>query len=304
MKRPWWMLFAALLLVTVLSGATCPKSGQDLGSAGPEDIRQAEKTYQDAEELYESGDHENALALYRQIIKDYPSTKAARHARFRAGQAELKLGNTERALEMFKSYSNLYEDGSELSKAQDYVIKILSSKLDTSVVTYKRKLAEMEEQLFRHKMLNRSLRRSVDAETIYIEIDLQADRLLVKLGTQPLYEYPVVTGKGRTKVHDFSTPVGVFQVESMIEDPVWYRPDWVWTERGLEVPEDITLEERGLEGVLGPWKLGIGQGYYIHGTRSGTIRPGKYSHGCIRMNNKDLRQLVRMVEVGTMVYIY
>jgi len=304
MKRPWWMLIAAFGLVVVLMGASCPKPGQDMTNASFEDVREAEKAFKDAEELYESGDYTNAAALYRDIIKDYPSTDAARHARFRAGQSELKLGKTDRALEMFKSYSNLYRDESELSVAQDYAIKILQNNLEAAVRDYERKISGYEEQLFRYKMVNRSLRRSVDSETIYVEIDLQADRLLVKLGTQPLYEYPVVTGKGRTRIHNFSTPTGVFQIESMIKNPKWYRPDWVWTEKGLEVPEDITLEERGIAGVLGPWKLGIGQSYYIHGTRSGRIRPGKYSHGCVRMNNKDLRQLVRLIDVGSMVYIY
>ncbi len=305
MKRTWWMLFAAFLLMTALMGATCPKPGQDINNgASLQDIRQAEKAFEDAQSLYESGDYKNALAIYRRIIEEFPSTEAARHARFRAGEAELKLGNIGRALEMFKSYSELYGDSSELSIAQNYAIDILENNLEISARDYEKKISGYEEQLFRYKMLNRSLRRSVDSETIYIEIDLQADRLLVKLGTQPLYEYPAVTGKGRTRIRDFSTPTGVFQIENMIKNPKWYRPDWVWTERGLEVPEDITLEERGIAGVLGPWKLGIGQGYYIHGTRSGRIRPGKYSHGCIRMNNKDLRQLVRLVEVGTMVYIY
>jgi lipoprotein-anchoring transpeptidase ErfK/SrfK len=48
----------------------------------------------------------------------------------------------------------------------------------------------------------------------------------------------------------------------------------------------------------------MGEGYAIHGTHAGVIQPGKFSHGCVRMNNKDLLQLVHLVEVGTVVYLY
>jgi lipoprotein-anchoring transpeptidase ErfK/SrfK len=82
--------------------------------------------------------------------------------------------------------------------------------------------------------------------------------------------------------------------------PVWYPPSWHWSERGREVPE----RRYAIRGVLGKYRLNLGHSYGIHGTRSGRIRPGKYSHGCIRMNRKDLQIVYKLTDVGTEVYIY
>jgi lipoprotein-anchoring transpeptidase ErfK/SrfK len=141
-------------------------------------------------------------------------------------------------------------------------------------------------------------------------MDLEHNRLLVKMGTQTLYEYPIVSGKGETKmrltgaVKDFDTPTGVRQILKIEKDPVWVRPDWYWVEKGLPVPPNLTPAERGVPGALGPYKLSFGEGFFIHGTSTGTIKPGKFSHGCVRMNNKDLLQVVKLVEEGTKIYIY
>ena len=48
-----------------------------------------------------------------------------------------------------------------------------------------------------------------------------------------------------------------------------------------------------------------GNAYGIHGTRSGNIgAPGKRSHGCVRMNRRDLTITYRLCDVGTKVYVY
>lgn len=284
-------------------GATCQKQGPDFQTSWSEQ-KAADEIYLKAESFYEAGDYDNALPLYQQVIEEHPGLGVARNARFRAGQIYLKKGDGAEALKWFKGYSDLYGNDSELSLAQNYAIKILESRLAETTDKYESMLLGYEQQNFRLKMLNQSLRRSVDSEVIYLEVDLESDRLLVKLGTQALYEYPVVTGKGRGRLRSFHTPKGVRQIESIEKDPKWYRPDWVWTEKGLEVPEGITMAERAVPYVLGPYKVSFGDGYFIHGTRGGKIRPGKYSHGCVRMNNHELRQLVKMIDVGTMLYIY
>lgn len=293
-----WLLVALVALV----GATCPKTeniDSDLTRS-----REAQKVYVEAEGLFNEGKLDEAKPLYEQVVNDYPSTEAARHSRFRLGQLTLKEGDQDAALSHFNEYSDLYADDSELSLAQNYSVKILQNKLADVESRYQEMVTGLQRQNFRLDMMNRSLKRSVDAETIYLEIDLASDRILVKLGTQALYEYPVVSGKGKTWVKNFSTPRGVRQVESIEKDPKWYRPDWVWEEKGMEVPEDLTMEERQVPYVLGPYKVSFGDGYYIHGTASGRIRPGKYSHGCVRMNSADLKKLVKLIEVGTMLYIY
>ncbi len=154
------------------------------------------------------------------------------------------------------------------------------------------------------------LQGTVDSGKAYLEVDLARNRLKIKMGTQSLYDFPVVSGKGRTylpslrRYKDFRTPRGVFHVRRKQKNPLWYKPNWVWYERGLKPPSRMSRRQRAVPGVLGKYKISLGDGYAIHGTRSGWIRPGKRSHGCIRMNAKDLNKVYRMVDVGTPVYIY
>jgi len=294
---------ALTLLAGVLAGASCPKKDQQMtGTAG--------ELYLEAEQLYEAADYEAAREIYQRIMEDYPLSGMADLAHFRIGQCWFKLGNNREALDEFKRYVENNRDDSRVTLAQDYVARLIERDYSQRIEERDRTIAGLELRNFRLEMLNRHLRRSVDSEVIYLELDLEADLIFVRLGTQTLYAYPMVSGKGRRKLKttgrykDFSTPKGVRQVEFIQRDPVWYRPNWSWLERGLEVPEDLTMEDRAVPGVLGPYKVSIGEGYYIHGTRGGKIRPGKYSHGCVRMNNKDLIQLVHLIEEGTITYIY
>ncbi len=150
------------------------------------------------------------------------------------------------------------------------------------------------------------LRNARDSEEIYLEIDLDNDSLYVKMGSQVLYDFPVVTGKGyisRTSKwkRRFRTPRGIMTVQKKERWPVWYPPAWHWAERGRKAPK----RRYGIRGVLGKYRLNLGNAYGIHGTRSGNIgRPGKRSHGCVRMNRRDLTITYKLCDVGTKVYIY
>jgi len=160
---------------------------------------------------------------------------------------------------------------------------------------------------------NSNLRASIDAldavqdsNRVYLEIALDEDLLFVKMGAQTLYKFPVVTGRGYTprthgRKHRFATPRGILTVKRKEKWPLWYPPSWHWTERGQEIPES-----RGpIRGVLGKYRLDLGNAYGIHGTRRGRIgRPGKYSHGCVRMNRKDLEIVYKLSDVGTQVFVY
>jgi len=145
-----------------------------------------------------------------------------------------------------------------------------------------------------------------DSKKIYLEIDLAEDLVYVKMGTQTLYKFPIVSGMGyRPRAHGrqgrFATPRGILTVKKKERNPVWRPPGWHWRERGAEVPERLPA----IRGVLGRYRLNLGNAYGIHGTRSGRIgRPGKRSHGCIRMNRRDLETVYKLSDIGTEVYIY
>jgi hypothetical protein len=71
----------------------------------------------------------------------------------------------------------------------------------------------------------------------------------------------------------------------------------------LLVPPLGTTQRR-YKGVLGSYRLNMGDGYAIHGTNKPETVGRAVSHGCVRMRNEDIATLYPMVPVGTPVYIY
>lgn len=70
----------------------------------------------------------------------------------------------------------------------------------------------------------------------------------------------------------------------------------------LEPP--LGTAQRRYKGVLGSYRLNMGNGYAIHGTNQPNSIGRAVSHGCVRLRNEDISKLYAMVEVGTPVYIY
>jgi hypothetical protein len=71
----------------------------------------------------------------------------------------------------------------------------------------------------------------------------------------------------------------------------------------LLVPPLGTTQRR-YKGVLGSYRLNMGDGYAIHGTDQPASIGRAVSHGCVRLRNEDIAKLYTMVPVGTPVYIY
>lgn len=162
---------------------------------------------------------------------------------------------------------------------------------------------EEENQTLYNAMI--ALKKTQDSKKLYLEIDQANTRLYVKMGTATLYDFPIVCGKGFTprelgRVRRFATPRGILHVQSKETNPIWRPPPWHWTERGESPP----AYRHGVPGVLGKYRLNLGDGYGIHGTSGSWISPGRYSHGCIRMNAKDLAVVFKLADVGTEVFIY
>ena len=171
-------------------------------------------------------------------------------------------------------------------------------------------LRKAGDELIRTKNVIESIKKSIDSNKIYLAISLEENRLYVKTATKTLKSYPVSTGKGKTvlkttgKAYNFLTPRGRRVIRMKEKNPVWIRPDWAWTEAGKELPDSLSIQDRSVGGVMGKYRLKIGDSYAIHGTKNGKIKGKKETHGCIRMARKDLREVFKMVKTGTEVYIY
>lgn len=61
---------------------------------------------------------------------------------------------------------------------------------------------------------------------------------------------------------------------------------------------------RRIPGELGRYKLDLGDGYLIHGTRDPASVGTAATHGCLRLHDDDLEFLFRRVPTGTPVYVF
>lgn len=140
-----------------------------------------------------------------------------------------------------------------------------------------------------------------------ILIDTAENRLYVRHGRRVLLDALCATGSGHRLISGdrewtFDTPRGEFKITYVTEFPVWRKPDWAYVEEGEPLPERDG--DRMEYGVLGSFALGIGDGYYIHGTLYTRLLGLNVTHGCIRLSEPDLNKLVDLAPLGTPVFIF
>lgn len=161
----------------------------------------------------------------------------------------------------------------------------------------------------RYKTLSKQLAQLSPTEP-YIIVDTARNRLYVRHGDEVLLDAIVSTGSGVVLDKPgqaggqwiFDTPRGSFTIQSKLTNPVWVKPDWAFIEEGQDIP--IRLNDRVESGVLGAHALGFGRGYFIHGTLYPRLLGKHVTHGCIRVNDHDLKILYRLARVGTPVMIF
>ncbi len=109
------------------------------------------------------------------------------------------------------------------------------------------------------------------------------------------------TEEGRSWV--FKTPKGKFWIHGKTVNPSWRRPDWSFVEEGLPVPPEDHYS-RWEFGVLGDYALSLGDGYLIHGTIYKRFLGMPVTHGCVRLNDDDLKAIFNTLNIGSKVYIF
>jgi L,D-transpeptidase ErfK/SrfK len=100
-----------------------------------------------------------------------------------------------------------------------------------------------------------------------------------------IHTFPVSVGASVSP-----SPTGEFRIIYRISNPTYYHP-------GVVIPP-------GSENPIGPRWIGLSKsGYGIHGTNQPDSIGHAASHGCIRLRNRDIKQLFEMVRVGDVVEI-
>ena len=97
------------------------------------------------------------------------------------------------------------------------------------------------------------------------------------------------------------TWTGSARVEGKFIRPAWSPPDMIRRENP-RLPE--VIPGGAANNPMGDAALTLRGGEYaIHGTNRPSSIGGFVSHGCIRMYNSDIRELYRMVSIGTPVVV-
>lgn len=111
--------------------------------------------------------------------------------------------------------------------------------------------------------------------------------------------YPVGIGNASTP-----SPLTRTSVRMRLESPAWYPPESIRQEaarNGKKLPPKIPP---GPSNPLGPYALQLEEdGYLIHGTNKRFGVGQRVSHGCIRMFNDDIEELVWATPKGSGVRI-
>jgi lipoprotein-anchoring transpeptidase ErfK/SrfK len=118
-------------------------------------------------------------------------------------------------------------------------------------------------------------------------------RLYYVLDDRSALRFPVGVGKAGWRWH------GRAAIEGKYIEPAWRAPPAI-TKRGWGpvIPGGSSRNPMGAAALTMR-----GGEYAIHGTNNPGSIGGFVSHGCIRMHNRDIRQLYSMIGIGTPVFV-
>ena len=132
--------------------------------------------------------------------------------------------------------------------------------------------------------------------------------IVINLREYRLYYFPKDGGKVITYpvgigAQDTPSPLIETQVKLKIEQPNWYPPESVRAEYFEENGEEMQrMFPPGPDNPLGPYAIQLDiPGYFLHGTNKAFGIGTKVSHGCIRLYNDDISELVFAVPKKTPV---
>lgn len=112
-------------------------------------------------------------------------------------------------------------------------------------------------------------------------------------GTEML-KFPIACGKNygqKLRAGDKRTPEGIFKVVGKEASSAWTHDFGNGPIRGAYGPLFIRLNTPGFKGIG------------IHGTHDERTVPGRETLGCIRMKNRDLLELAKVIDEKTLVII-
>ncbi|HEX6063817.1 MAG TPA: L,D-transpeptidase, partial [Longimicrobiales bacterium] len=120
--------------------------------------------------------------------------------------------------------------------------------------------------------------------TIHLVLNVPAFTVSVLSGDSVVRAYPVAVGSPR-----YPTRLGSFSIQTITWNPWWIPPESEWARNEQTTPP-------GPSNPMGKVKLNYTSAYYLHGTPDSTRLRRPVSHGCVRMQNRDVIELALIVQ--------
>lgn len=112
-----------------------------------------------------------------------------------------------------------------------------------------------------------------------------------------LYTYPISIGR-----QNWQTPLGATKIVRKRKDPTWTPPQSIKEEHAAKGDILPDVVPAGPDNPLGDRAMYLGiPGYLIHGTNKPAGIGMRVSHGCIRMEPDNIRELFELVPANTPV---
>jgi hypothetical protein len=143
----------------------------------------------------------------------------------------------------------------------------------------------------------------------YLVLDTHSAKGVLRVGKRVLREFPLLLDGCRKpeivpaeNEDAYVLPKGRVQLIAKREDPVWYKPDWLYEQEMAQAPP-LDAQERLIAGPMGKYALFFGGGFVIHGRPADAAPPMVTDHACIILENDDLRAVYNLLDAGSFAYI-
>ncbi|MEQ8171466.1 MAG: L,D-transpeptidase [Candidatus Eremiobacterota bacterium] len=151
---------------------------------------------------------------------------------------------------------------------------------------------------------NRVFSQENSKEEIRICVNIPALTLTVYKNDRIIKQYKIAAGSPKTP-----TPAGQYKIVSKETDPTWYpmpKPVKKIDDKGVEYTEMVVEDPvpPGPDNPLGKYWMGLDRDDLgIHSTNNPSSIGYSVSHGCIRMDPAQVKEIFDLVQIGTIVDI-
>jgi lipoprotein-anchoring transpeptidase ErfK/SrfK len=125
-----------------------------------------------------------------------------------------------------------------------------------------------------------------------------ADRRIYVKRDDAVISYAVAVGTPRTP-----TPAGDYWVEAITRHPTWYPPASIRREHAAKGTPLPAFVPPGHGNPLGLYFVRLQNSLGIHGTNQPRSIGKAASHGCIRMHDRDVAELVTILKAGDFISV-